>query len=185
MTIRGLGKKLNRRRHRLGFGVHSPFAFRLINDVVRGKKCHYYDSAALWSETHRFPRQLRRECRMLFRLVARHNVRCAVLLSETDSAFESALLLAAPSLEICRDLICDSTKLTLIVADAEKVQLEKVRPMLSLSNIIYIRDLARFPQLIKQVEELMPGGWILSDGKSLLAVPDPVTPLNRIDVKLI
>ena len=33
-----------RRRHRLGFGVHSPMAYRLINDVVRRHERYYlYD----------------------------------------------------------------------------------------------------------------------------------------------
>lgn len=43
---------LSRYRHSKGFGVHSPFAFRFITEVL-GERCQYYDFSRLTSAHQR------------------------------------------------------------------------------------------------------------------------------------
>lgn len=61
---------LRRFRHRRGYGVHSPFAFGFITDVVYEKTPYYkYEELAAQSLCSRLPREPARVLRLLFRLV--------------------------------------------------------------------------------------------------------------------
>lgn len=48
-------KFLRRWRHSRGFGVHSPFAFRFIREVLREHRCAYYAYADIAGEVRRRP----------------------------------------------------------------------------------------------------------------------------------
>lgn len=60
---------LMRIRHRCGYGVHSPFAFRFITDVIYEKSSYYayQDCDKLLNWKQRF--RIRRMCHLLFRCV--------------------------------------------------------------------------------------------------------------------
>lgn len=68
---------LRRFRHRCGYGVHSPFAFDLITNVIY-EKANYYSYKTLAAQVKGMPRKQRKACgvsskvnRLLFRLVNR------------------------------------------------------------------------------------------------------------------
>ena len=54
-------------RHKRGFGVHSPFVFDLITNVIK-EKAEYYDFQVVEAQG-RIRDKERKLCRMLFRLV--------------------------------------------------------------------------------------------------------------------
>lgn len=62
---------LRRFRHRCGYGVHSPFAFGLITDVIYESRPYYaYRTLAATLRDARLP-HARKVCRLLFRLANR------------------------------------------------------------------------------------------------------------------
>lgn len=47
-----------RRLHRSrGYGIHSPFAFRFVRDVLRGRRCRYYADSELTAARRRLKRR--------------------------------------------------------------------------------------------------------------------------------
>lgn len=86
-----------RLRHSFGFGVHSPFAFRMVRDVVRAPRgAHYYAGNELRETLRGLPRGERRRCRLLFRLAARLGFRHVCVSPLTSRAVENSLHAALP-----------------------------------------------------------------------------------------
>ncbi|MDE7414137.1 MAG: hypothetical protein K2N05_10195 [Muribaculaceae bacterium] len=59
-------------RHTYGFGVHSPFAFRMVKDVVcpgRIYSWYGYENIDAAAYSGRYPRKIRRQAKMLHRLL--------------------------------------------------------------------------------------------------------------------
>lgn len=112
MTVMGW---LSRRRHRLGFGVHSPFAYRVVKDVIApGHKYRYYAEEAI-AACDSPSRHITRLAVMVHRLAGRHNYRVkfdalspsveALMRHAAESAYSSSsadapvLLITSESLE--------------------------------------------------------------------------------------
>lgn len=175
---------VRRRRHRLGFGVHSPFAFTLVRDVVRGKHCRYYRSQRLRFESRGLPRSIKRECAMLFRLAARHHFSEAIITPTVEPQLRGAILLAAPTTRFTTDFSSGNLSPLLLIANSSDLSSENINSVMAKGNIIYLRQTHAAPGLISEIISKMPGGWILHDRKAAMLIPDPSTPLCRIEVKL-
>lgn len=81
---------LNRLRHSYGFGVHSPLAFRLVEDVLRPGRYAWYGyhdiEIALLRESDSLPRRYRRSsARLLLRLASFCGVESVWISSATPS----------------------------------------------------------------------------------------------------
>ncbi len=74
MMFRGVRDKVNRWRHRRGFGVHSPAAYMLVRDVVRPKRGYRYyaEDVVDVMRVSEYDRQL---CRLSMRLIGRLGAR--------------------------------------------------------------------------------------------------------------
>lgn len=69
---------LSRHRHRKGFGVHSPFAYRVVKDIIApSRKYRYYAEEAIAGYDSP-SRQITRLALMVHRLVGRYNYRIKV-----------------------------------------------------------------------------------------------------------
>ena len=65
----GLSDWIHRRRHRRGYGVHSPEGFRLVKRVIRpGREAAYYGEETL--DLRDEPHRLVKEAKLLLRAVA-------------------------------------------------------------------------------------------------------------------
>lgn len=176
---------LSRRRHRLGFGVHSPFAFTLVRDVVRGRRCRYYRSRQLRFESRGLPHSMKRECALLFRLAARHHFSYAIITPTVEPQLQGAMQLASPGLRFFSDFSLANHAPTLIVANTCDIQTINISSFVEEGNIIYLRQTDKVPSITSELIRRMPGGWIMHDYRSSLFIPDPATPLYHIEVKLI
>lgn len=79
---------LRRVRHRCGYGVHSPYAFSLITDVVYNNGVYYaYDALSHL----RSPRLRRKDLRLVFRLANFSRARRATVLAAPDAALRAYL----------------------------------------------------------------------------------------------
>lgn len=82
-------------RQRKGYGVHSPFAFTWITEVVYRQREQYYAYAALSQEHHAWQGQLsEKDARLLFR-IANHQCAMRILVVGSGGAREMAYLKAA------------------------------------------------------------------------------------------
>lgn len=80
-------------RHSRGFGVHSPFAFRVISDVIRLRYSYYgYDLIDTTAHSHGATATERKEARFLLRIVGRLGIQSVVSSHNAlaDVAFRSA-----------------------------------------------------------------------------------------------
>ena len=111
----GIFEGYRRWRHTRGYGVHSPYAFNLVTSVVHPGDYSWYG----YSDIDRtFPevvdRKVRREARMLLRLVAELRPRSVFLPSGAHPSFHAAIHAAGSSIQILRkpkqaaeaDMIC-------------------------------------------------------------------------------
>ena len=111
----GIFEGYRRWRHPRGYGVHSPYAFNLVTSVVHPGDYSWYG----YSDIDRtFPgvvdRKVRREARMLLRLVAELRPRSVFLPSGAHPSFHAAIHAAGSFIQILRkpkqaaeaDMIC-------------------------------------------------------------------------------
>lgn len=95
-------------RHSRGYGVHSPYAFRLVTDVFRSKRGYaYYGYHELENKLHEYvPPQLRKQLRRLFRLAAVCDIGSAFLPdTENLKHFTNALRCANSKIGLTSELI--------------------------------------------------------------------------------
>lgn len=93
-----MGNFIHRERHRRGFGVHSPFAFRMLHDVLH-PRYNYYGSIRLKEIAGDAPR-FRKDNRLLFYLAARLPFESCSLVSQENTLAARSVSLAAPSLPL-------------------------------------------------------------------------------------
>lgn len=134
---------LSRFRHRRGYGVHSPFAFELITDVVY-ERHPYYAYGLLDKETHEAVRHgcvggVRKVNRLLFRLVNRVQPR---LIVEVGKVSASAFYLQSAK----------PTASYLFASDLSELFLERGVPV----DFLYLNDYRR-PRLVRDAFEVCVG----------------------------
>ena len=75
-----------------GFGVHSPFAFRFITEIVGERYAYYgYDDIETAIEKHPEERKLRRHSRLLLRIAGRIGIDTAILAGDAPFAIKAAV----------------------------------------------------------------------------------------------
>lgn len=145
-------------RHRKGYGVHSPFAFSLLTDVVYEEHPYYaYETLdALVASAGKAPRYSRRVNRLLFRLVNRF---CPERIVEVGAGGGISLLYMAagrvnadcvslceeePDEAVCRLIdACKNGRLqTGPVMDSLRIELD-LTPPIGLLHIAHTEDYAQ------------------------------------------
>lgn len=96
-----------------GFGVHSPFAFRLIREVIE-ERLPYYDYAGI----NRMHSDVSCESlRLLYRVAARFSAMEFIFLGNPDSKMLRVMQLAAPSKKIMINPEGECPESSLVVVD--------------------------------------------------------------------
>lgn len=131
-------------RHTRGYGVHSPFAYMIVREVVRpGRDYGYYAYSEIDNAIGQisFPHS-RREARILLRLAARMGMRSAFLPNDNrTSPFRAALTGANSEMKITSAL-SSAPECSLICSTATYIPLETLLGFLtSPGRILAIRDI--------------------------------------------
>lgn len=172
------------RRHRLGIGVHSPFAYRVVSDVIYGKG-YYYSVLNFRRLTMGFPKRLKREYELIFRLIARLAPEGVRLAGSVEPQIELLVRMADMRPMMARGM-GGYTNSHRVLTICESADLMNGLPenILKSGNILIVRRLKDAPQVASLVEETIKGGWIFGDNKMMIVVSNSDEPLNIIDVKM-
>ncbi|MDE6006760.1 MAG: hypothetical protein K2G67_04330 [Muribaculaceae bacterium] len=84
----GFAEAYKRWRHTRGYGVHSPFAYRIVRRVVRQSPGYRY---YIESDLPEMSRAERREVRQLIRLAAELDIRSAAIAPQLPESYAKAL----------------------------------------------------------------------------------------------
>lgn len=174
-----------RRRHRAGHGVHSPFAYRVIKDVIVGGGGEYYTEWRFRRMRREFPRRVLRRYKMLFRIIARLNPKSIRLAGGVEPQVELVVRMANTRIFMAQGLggyMADRRVLT--VCDVFDLRRELPPGILNTGNIVIVRNLQQEPTVLPRLIEAMPGGWIFLDAKAALCISDAQHPLETIHVKM-
>ncbi|MCM1004938.1 MAG: hypothetical protein NC402_01425 [Prevotella sp.] len=173
------------RRHRLGIGVHSPFAYRFVRDVIYGKGC-YYSVLRFKRLTEGFPRRLKREYAVIFRLVARLAPEGVRLSGGVEPQMELLVRMADLRPIMGRGMGGYLPgKRILTICDAADLCNGLPAGILNSGNIAVVRRMQDAPQVLDSVMAEMKGGWLFIDKRIIIAVSDDREPLNQVKVKIL
>lgn len=170
-----------RMRHALGFGVHSPLAFRMVINVVQERYRYrgYWDIEASTENRH-VSNRMSRQARLLLRLAARTGVRKALIPREMDSVFLQALYGARRGMTLLTSLPAEGESL-IVVSDTtnEDAALRAV----SLPGCV-IYAVSSSPEGLDRIEKAMEHGLLLRDRHSAIAVMNPKLLKTVYDISL-
>lgn len=180
-------KALQRRRHRKGFGIHSPFAFSLIADVA-GYPGHYYGDDMLRATVGARRGESRRRAWMLHRLVARLDPATVVLPPGTLPELVEAVKIARTDRVPAGRLPEGKLRDVMMVADCDYLLRHNAEVTRLLTTpgctLVAYGDEGAISRLTTQASADMPGGWALADRRTAIYIASARTPYLEYDVKL-
>lgn len=171
--------------HRRGHGVHSPFAFRVIRDVIVGNG-YYYSSGRLMRLTDGFPVALKREYGIVFRLIARLSPKGVRIGNSIEPQMELLVRLAdmRPFMATGMGGYAYERRV-LTICSASDLRPGVPEKLLADGNILIVRGLKDFPEIKDVLVSEMKGGWVFADANLALFVSNDSERLNEVDVKMI
>lgn len=160
-----IGRKLNSLRHRRGFGIHSPFAFRFVTEVLC-QRLPYYAYSTIGND---------RRVRLLMRLCVELAPATVALLIDSPAPYAAAV--AAASRETA--IIGDDAELT--VADAAASTPEALEALARSGRHMMLINLSR--ERAATIQAAIPTGMTFYNlHGTLIAVARPHLPRQDFDV---
>ena len=182
--LKSLSRWYKLRRHRLGMGVHSPFAYRVVRDVIYGKG-YYYAEPGLRVLTRGFPRRFKREYALMFRFIARLSPQGVRLADSVEPQMEPLVRLADRRPIMGRGLGgYKAGKRILTICEATDLRNGIPPGMLNSGNMLIVRRMEDAHQVLETIRNNMKGGWLFFDRHIALAVSNEHEPLNVTAVKM-
>lgn len=136
-----IGKRiLYKIRHHKGHGIHSPFVFRFINNVIEEKNAYYCfpDLRKHLDQFHNHNLKIRKENLLSFRIVNYFNIQTVVEIGSGKGI--NTLFITAPSSKIACYCFENSEKKKLL---SQKIQ-QNIR-----TNITYLKHIEEISHTIK------------------------------------
>lgn len=174
--MRSLSERYKRWRHTRGYGVHSPFAYMLVNEVVHPPKAYgYYNYDAILPDIpHNYYGKIYRHACTLLRLSARLDV---------DSAYIPQYALAVPFIAALKGansgmritaVLADADNCTLIGTASDYVPLATLKKLLQKEGrIVAMRNVPSDWDI--QLFEALPSGIMLHSPHELIVINRPYT----------
>lgn len=174
-----------RLRHSFGFGVHSPFAFRFVRDVVRApRSSRYYCHKELRLLLRRHPWQLHRTGRLIFRLAARMGFRHVCLSPGTDDSIENALRPAIGNADLRVDIPLHPSSGTLAVCRADELPPDFTVADWPSGCALVITRTSCAGKAVESIVSSLKGGWTFEGKHMSILVTDASQQLCRLSLLL-
>lgn len=178
-----IARRYRRWCHRRGFGVHSPFAYRFVRDIIR-TPAHYYAVVRFRRHVAPLPLVYRKEYALLFRLVARMAPEHIMLAGSVEMQLPPLLYLA-DSRAIFSHQLTDCQAHTLTILSSTDLRRTVPHGLLADGNILVIRELTDYPQALGLMLEMLKGGWVFHDSRMAILVSNSAERLNLLEVKML
>ncbi len=188
MNVAGrLLEVLRRRSRRRGFGVHSPFAYRYITEVVAQRYSYYaYDDIAInWCKNGSGDRRMpESEARLLFRIACHQQADVALYLNPTTEQHFIPLMLAKPSTQID-----GSDGATLAVADGiyGADDIAALKRVVESGGVVVLRNMADVESGTAKAYEIVKQtgfGMSFTDGRTAVYVGKSYLPRQDFELVL-
>ena len=175
-----------RLRHSFGFGVHSPFAFRFVRDVVRApRSSRYYCHEELHSLLRRLPRQRRLTSKLIFRLAARMGFRHVYISGGTDDAIENALYPALRNAAFRVGIPMHPSPGTLAICRADELSLAFTAADWPSGCVLVVTHTSCAGKAIMEsIVSSLKGGWTFEGKHMSILVTDASQQLCRLSMLL-
>ncbi|MDE7402964.1 MAG: hypothetical protein K2M87_06100 [Muribaculaceae bacterium] len=176
-----MGEWYKRWRHTRGYGVHSPYAYQLVKDVIRPPRVYAYYGYEQTDNLARCGREIR-EARMLLRLVNSLRPVVVSLPEDTSECFIAAIRCAVPGAKLVHDSAnADCADMLLLSGDMLAGQsiaelLAVPGRSLAVSNVSI--------ELRRQIFDALPEGVLFYGKRNLIAVNRPYMQKIAISVRI-
>ncbi len=154
--LRHIFRPANRIRHSRGFGIHSPFAFRFVTEVLC-QPLPYYGYAAIGRD---------RRLRLLFRLMAEFRPRHVLLLSSSSEALRKTVATASPHASISTK--SDGRQPDLIVADDLDCEPADYLPMVGQGSHALVLNASKASA--KAIRKQLKHGMLFDNGHGTIVI---------------
>ena len=180
-----IAQRYKRWRHGRGFGVHSPFAYRVVTDILHpARGCEYYSMKRLNYLIRHYPSRTRRFCRLLFRMAARLPI-TTLLIPGDHSALPAEVMKNANSrLHFTRHLPANIGSGLLILADPAEVSQSHLTALHTPGVYLFIRNLKSRPGILDAALAARKGGWTFESPDAALIVSADNSALHRTTLNL-
>lgn len=154
-----LADALIRRRHRLGFGVHSPFAFSFVNDVIRSPHhgYAYYNDVRVHKLLCSAHPATRAGLTLLFRLTARSHHTCIFISPQLPQVLKDVIRQAVKHVPVKQRIPSSADSGNLIVATAAEAT--GLRAPLPADLTLVVPTFGHDDATTDSIAAMMPGGW--------------------------
>lgn len=140
-------------RHRRGFGIHSPFAFSFVTEVLT-QRLPYYGYADISHDAR---------IRLLFRLIVYFQPEKAAIFSSQPDLLRRAIIRASSKTSITND-----TNTNFVVADADDYEPEAYVGLITDgANAIILNAV---PETRRSIAEALPHGMIFDNRRGTLVI---------------
>lgn len=140
-------------RHRRGFGIHSPFAFSFVTEVL-AQRLPYYGYADISHDAR---------IRLLFRLIVYFQPEKAAVFSSQPDLLRRAIIRASSKTSITND-----TDTNFVVADADDYKPEAYSGLITAgANAIILNTV---PETRRAIAEALPHGMIFDNRRGTLII---------------
>lgn len=162
-----LSEAYKRRRHSMGFGVHSPFCYSFVKNVVRPGREMYYGYHDIEREPDATAGE-RREARLLLRLAVSLDVRSVYSTERLPEVFNVALRAAYSKMEFA-----DVPEKAMLIISCDGVpDVDSLRSLLSKpGRIVLVGEISEYEG--RSLLDSMPGGvWFRGKRRSIFVARD-------------
>lgn len=193
-----------------GFGIHSPFAFHYVREVLCQREAYYAyaDIAERWSGAASTSAMSRREARLLFRVACECNPSVAIYLNAATPRHFIPLLLSHSRLTVCHRTpdvrVQPSSRLKELPPDAQFVaegaslavaddvrsaaDAELLRAVIASGGVVVLRNLHRrrhsTAALYRELKAEMQHGMTFTDGCTAVIVARAHLPRQDFSIRL-
>lgn len=170
-----------------GFGIHSPFAYMFVTEIVHCPYLYYaYDDIAD-GYRDRFDKNLFNDSKLLHRIVARFDITKAVVPSDAESMLLNAIKRANSRTKIVDKVEYQSNQVIYLSSDKTNLKCDIDRLMEQDMIFVLFRGIdkdAVFRQMYEQMSRCLKNGVVLEDLNKAIIVVNKKMPKMHYDVRL-